>query len=1798
MNKWHVMSITKSIFQRLGLLLAFSGCMQYLSAQQTTGSMTPFDYTKAWQEVQALEEKQLPESALAVVNAIYAEAKKEENAAQLVKAVIHQLKLADQREENAMVKNLDKLNAEVQTSVFPARPLLHSMIAQLYWQYYQNNRYQFQQRTAVDGEQGDDILTWTADKLVSETFRHYRHSLEDAGKSKATKIDIYEDVLHNGGPTGRRYRPTLYDFLAHRALDFARINQRSLPSPVDAFVLSDERYFDDAAAFVALNITTDDSLSMEGFAITLLQDLLKMHLNDEDIKVVTDVDIERLSYLYNTHVSPRKRDLYRNAIERLEQRTLSRPVSTRLTYLRASLLLETATEYVPLAGDSHKWDRKSAMELCDEALRRFGDSRGAIECENLQYTIRAKSIQAEVEAQNLPQQPFRGLVTYRNSPSLFYRIVKTTPDEVQAERRKWSRNYNGDQEKAFVEYFIAKKPFKTGSYTLPDDGDFNEHKAEIKFDALPVGEYILLIGTDNAFTRDNNAVGYAFTTVTDIAWIHRNTSEGGTDVFVTSRTTGERLPGVRADVYLKKYNSRTNSYDRVKEASYTTDSKGYFYIPFAKNRDERNFYIDFSRKADRASTTPTDDQRYYGGALYQYPSGDRRTALRTHLFLDRAIYRPGQSIYFKGLVVTTDGLTSTLIPHHQATLQLVDVNGQVRQEVTIRGSDFGTFNGVFQAPSSGLTGNMTIRDAQGTGTVAFSVEEYKRPRFEVAWDTLKGTYKLNDTINATGVAIAYSGAFIDGAKVAYRVVRMTQIPWWRGFYGRPLNRPAVEVTRGVSTTDALGKFAVAFPAIPDLSVAPESDPTFIYTLYADVTDINGETHSNTTTLSVGYNSLLLGLDARDVNLDDAKAVTPQIRITTTNFNGQEEPANGTISIFALKQPDRLFRTRLWEQADRTVFTREAYYKHFPHDQFDDELNKYKWPRAKQVYSGAFDTGKATTVSPGDVDNWAPGEYVAEARTVDRDGREVKQLAYFTVYSPGSKRSSQQAVSYFQPVRLRGEPGEVASFVAGTADRNIHALYEVEQDGKILSSRWIALNQEQMLFEIPLTEAYRGNISLHYTLVRNNRLYAENHVITVPHTNKTLDVTFQSFRDKLQPGQQEQWKLLIKGRTSEKITAEMVATLYDESLDSFRPHNWAATLFGASHSRLSWSSIGNFSKHDFAVYELWNTGTGRVVPPVLYDELNWFGYDFESYYYARRFRASGAPMPAQAEANRLELSKVSKQAEARMAESDGEVVVDLAAASPGEEKTEKPESAPPAKARSNFNETAFFYPALQTNEKGEIIINFTVPEALTRWKMLGFVHTRDLANAFVTNSLVTQKELMVVPNQPRFFREGDKMTFSVKVSSLINTSIDGTAKLEFIDPFTGNTINLLASSSDSQKTFSIAQGQSTTVDWLIEIPEGLQAVTYRVVAQAGNHSDGEEMTIPVVTNRMLVTESLPLPINGRQTREYRLEKLLNNKSKTLRHQQFTLEFTSNPAWYAIQALPYLMEYPYDCVEQTFSKFYANSIAAHVANSNPRIKAVFDTWRNIQPDAPLSKLEKNQELKALLVEETPWVLQATSESERKRNVALLFELNRMADERERAMQKVVQAQLPNGGFSWFPGLPEDRYMTQHIVTGMGHLERMGIRTANDAAVARMLELAIGYLDSRIADDYAKLKSLARQKRIKLEEKHIDNTQLQYLYARSYFSTVRLPEEAREAYTYYVEQARRYWNSESIYLNGLSALALHRLGDTTTPAAIVKSLKERAIHSDEMGMYWKAERGYYWYQAPIETQALMIEVFDEVG
>ncbi|MGB5027214.1 MAG: alpha-2-macroglobulin family protein, partial [Chitinophagaceae bacterium] len=697
--------------------------------------------------------------------------------------------------------------------------------------------------------------------------------------------------------------------------------------------------------------------------------------------------------------------------------------------------------------------------------------------------------------------------------------------------------------------------------------------------------------------------------------------------------------------------------------------------------------------------------------------------------------------------------------------------------------------------------------------------------------------------------------------------------------------------------------------------------------------------------------------------------------------------------------------------------------------------------------------------------------------------------------------------------------------------------------------------------------------------------------------------YTTYRDKTLPGSEEKWTLKISGYKNEKVAAEMLAALYDASLDQFVQHNWNEPAIWPTHyNRTNWNSSQSFVQVQSVqryIYEQQEKHVDKRYDYLFIEAGEYFG----GYFIGGNVRIKEMAAPGIV-ADREEIvvgatRLLEAPFTAERLTSAYDTITNLKGADLFTSSlTFKKQQPVDIKIRKNFNETAFFFPDLRTDSTGMIEFSFTMPEALTRWKFMALAHTKEAAFGSSTKEIVTQKELMVQPNSPRFLREGDKMEFSSKIVNLSDKELTGTAELQLFDATTNQSVDGWFRNSFPNQYFTVAAGQSEAVKFPIEVPYLFnKALVWRIVAKAGNYSDGEENAMPVLTNRMLVTETMPLPMRGSGTKDFSFEKLLNSgSSESLQHYALTVEYTSNPAWYAVQALPYLMEYPYDCAEQTWNRYYANSLAGYIANSSPKIKQVFEQWNIKDTAALMSNLQKNQELKAALLEETPWVLQAKNETEQKKNIALLFDMVKMSEQLNSSYEKLKQMQSSNGGFVWFTGGPDDRYITQYIVTGIGHLKKLkGIAAGQEAKLNAILSTAIPYLDKKLKEDYDNL----IKNKTDLKKYSPGHSSIQYLYMRSFFPEYEIAKASQTAYTYFRSRMQQTWVGQSKYMQGMAALALHRTGDVKTPSAILKSLKETSITNEELGMYWKNQRyGWFWYEMPIETHALLIETFQEVA
>jgi len=901
---------------------------------------------------------------------------------------------------------------------------------------------------------------------------------------------------------------------------------------------------------------------------------------------------------------------------------------------------------------------------------------------------------------------------------------------------------------------------------------------------------------------------------------------------------------------------------------------------------------------------------------------------------------------------------------------------------------------------------------------------------------------------------------------------------------------------------------------------------------------------------------------------------------------------------------------------------------FPNDAFLNEDNPNNWQQSDLVFETKINTEVSKEVLLKNIKKWKSGTYTAILECGDKFGQIVKDEQRFETFSNADKIVADKQPLFIKIDKKDYKPEEFVKLTIGSASQNVSATISIEKKYGVVDTQIIQLSNQVKTIEIPVKKADEGGFSVHYQLVHHNSFKNGALHVNVPYPKHELSIETTTFRDKLQPGQNETWSFKLKGSNQDKVAAEILASMYDASLDEFKPHQWGFSPINYQYFYIRNRSNANnsFGNSNFRVHQEYQPSYGYSSQ--YYDQLNLFGLRFGRYYNnysSKSIRIRGAASISADEGALEEVVVVgygSKKDKAAALERKPMAAPVNKKPSPlGEDKenslstlseeSQKTEtSLKGITARKNLQETAFFYPHLKTDNEGNVSFNFTVPESLTKWKLQLLAHTKDMAATTKQLTTVTQKELMVLPNPPRFLREGDKITFASKIANLTDKELTGVSELQLFDALTNAPIDgKLDNNADSRQNFTVKAKGNVNVSWNIQIPYDVQAVKYKIVAKADDFTDGEENALPVLSNRMLVTETLPMWVRSNQTKTFALDKLKNNTSTTLKNHKLTLEITSNPAWYAVQALPYLMEYPYECAEQTFSRYYSNSLASHIANSNPRIQEVFNQWRN--SDALLSSLEKNQELKSLIIQETPWLRDAQSETEQKKRIALLFDLNKMQNELQSALRKLSQMQMNNGGFPWFKGSRyPNRYITQHIASGFGHLNKLNVPTTGSEK--SMLKRAVNFLDNEILNDFRELekeaKRILREAKTKAEglkkekafwaRNNTGNFQIQYLYMRSFYKNITIPIRAKKAVDYFTNQSYKFWLNNSLYTKGMIALIAKRNDNNNVANKIIASLKETAISNEELGMYWKNNTAsWYWYQAPIETQALLIEAFSEI-
>lgn len=1154
----------------------------------------------SWSRVDSLTNLGQPRSALAIVEQIYLSAKERGDDQQMIKAIIYRIKLNADFQENILTRVIRDLQKEISTAKSPSRQILQSVLAEVYWKYYQNNQYRFRDRTQVRQNLSDSLETWDLSTIYHAILKNYLLSVGEPDALKNTPISSFTDIV-TCEPFGEKksgedlalamkFQPTLYDFLAGRALDFFTSGTNDRIMPVGKFEVDMPWYGDQTANFIRnrMMIPTD-SASPASFALTLFRHLANFHFDDKDPVALIDTELKRFAFVRQESTLPDRDSLYYKALVTFEKTHLQSPWSTSVSFAIATWLNERGQLYQPLASDRYKWENKSALAVCQEAIKRFPLSEGAKNCKVLAASITQPSLQITTEKAVPSDAPLPARVEYKNIGKLYFRIVRADPDQY-AEKTATS-------DAAEMNRYLAGLPaVQSWSQVFPSDGDLQSHAVEVRVPGTTPGFNILLASASEKFQGEKALFAYAPYWSTRISYINAREADGSVTYFVLDRVNGAPLKGAAVEIWSRNWDYRERRYSNQKMSDLVTDNLGMVRIPpQEEQRRQSNIFLKIGYK----------DDRFVSGDFYLYRSMKQpdRTYPQTRFFTDRAVYRPGQVIYFKGILLERTGDLTKIKPNQATKVVLTDVNGQKISEQTLNSNEFGSVNGSFAIPKGLLAGNMTISNE--SGSVPVFVEEYKLPTFEVVTDTLTGNYRLDETIAVTGIARAFAGNPIDGATVTYRIVRTARFPFFDrfGYWPMPVSSE-VEIAQGSTVTGSDGKFRIEFKAAGDPTIDRSDKPVFNFTVNIDVTDINGEMQQTINTLSVGTISLLLSADVPEkLNI----STDTMIRISATNLNGRATPVKVNAELKRLKQPDRLLKPRAWARPDLDLLTKQEFVASFPNDPYGNEADPTTWPVEKTLFSGIIDLASDSGIL--NTGRWIldPGSLMLVIKAVDPFGDTVVFRKTFTAYSPTAKEITVNTYNWFIPLKTSGEPGDAALFLAGSKAENVTMMYEVTQRDTVISREWIRLSNRATLIQVPIRENYRGNVAVNFIFIHQNRVFQNSQLVTVPYPDKKLGIGFETFRNKLEPGTKETWKIRISDAGGKPVKAEFLAGMYDAALDVFQPNEWHFDIYQRFSGLRPWSGDQAFSLSQAVVRIPGGTGTGYSFHPDL--QLNWFGFSY-------------------------------------------------------------------------------------------------------------------------------------------------------------------------------------------------------------------------------------------------------------------------------------------------------------------------------------------------------------------------------------------------------------------------------------------------------------------------------------------------------------------------------------------------------------------------------------------------------------
>ena len=1416
-----------------------------------------------------------------------------------------------------------------------------------------------------------------------------------------------------------------------------------------------------------------------------------------NMKAVVLTELEYYRYLFDQKRDKAAFDRYLNALNEMYRNHATQDFSVEILIAKLDLIAGNRYRYTANKANAIQAEE---IAICKEGIRRFPNYPRTAVLRNRLAVLEQPTLSVATSNVVYPGQKLALKVSYKNIDQIKVQIFHSLKSPLQAEHDK--QVYRSDEKRGPLA--------KTVDFSLHLSNTYAQHDTTLFIPMDEMGLYECFIQVPNQNLKTLNTFS-----VSRLATVYRSTQKDLREVLVTDLQSGKPITKATVTYY-------TDRRMRMKVlGSVTTNKQGIAVLP--------------SKASITAFQASKGDDSFGLISTVYFRSADpilEKEKMEVALFTDRGIYRPGQTIFFKGVAYVKDTDQPMVISNRTFQVRLQDANGKEVANKELKTNEFGSFHGEFTIPSYGLSGSYRLSTHLANAYV--KVEEYKRPLFKASFQPIKETIAFNDNVTLTGKAETFSGVALTEGQVKWRIARR---PFWLRFYPGQDNQTVL--TEGETKLNANGSFQMSFK--------PKKEETHrlfsayqAYEAIAVVTDSKGETQEARYTFVVGESSLVLSSPLpQQVERKAVKAI-----IEARTVNGEKQAVSGSYKLIELiDNPDQRHKSDLQE--------------------------------GKDVASGSFTTDQA--IDPAVFKALPSGRYRLAFSAKDEKGRVCKNFTDFILYGKDDKRPPVFSHTWVLQDKTNCLPGETAEIIFGTSDKDAYVLYEWFVDHKRIRSERFKLSNENRHLFIPFKEVYGNGLVATFTFVKEGELYVSQISVKRQLPNRKLNICPMSFRDHLLPGQHESWRFRITDADSVIVSADVLASMYDASLDQLIPFNWYFAPECHIHLQAPKFAAGigflrNYQYDQSQVNYL-------KVPTYEYDQLNWFDL------YSRkrhRFFPTSRNLIMKSAGNRA----MDTMADEYVLEEETEQSLKNAPVPEATEDANAP-TFDRSQLRKDFSETAFFYPTLRTNEAGDFIVDFKVPESNTTWKLQVLANTKDLKYGQFTQEIVTNKPLMITPNMPRFVRQGDRVTISAQVINHSKETTSGRASIELFDPSTNEPIICL---SKALRMFELQPDSIATVQWTIPVPQGIHLMGVRMIARSDKSSDGEQHILPVLSNQLLVTESKPFYLL--QPGEKRINIAKDKGSKT--PFRITLELTSNPIWYAVQALPTIAEPTHENSLSWFAAFYSNTLATHIAQANPRIQEVITQWmaKGGNEQTLYSNLMKNQELKNILLEETPWVLAAENESEQKQRLSLLFNLNRASHLRTVASEKLRQEQHTDGGWSWLKGGHSSRSITLSILEGMAQMVELNAIQFSPAEKEMQIK-AIKFLDLCILQDYKQLKDTK-----KFPQLVPTPEQIRYLYVRSAYRDIPELGDAKEAIRFYTKQAEKQWKNVALHEKAEIALLLHRNGLQETVNKIVDWLKKTATRTTEQGLYWANNRSTnHFFKSPIETHCLLMAVFNEL-